>query len=67
MPFLTGTAPDNEARMADRLPSQVTFAGYIEPRSRVPSAVSCGAMQVVLSTLVDNYVDSSLAQLEVVP
>jgi hypothetical protein len=58
MPFQTGTAPDNKARMADRLPGQVTYAGFLERRSRVPSAVIRGAMTVVLSTLVDNRVDS---------
>jgi hypothetical protein len=59
MPFQTGTALDNEARMADRLPVQATYAGCLERRSRVPSAVKCVAMTAVLSTPVDNHVDSS--------
>src|ERR1700758_3085271 len=65
-PYRPGTAPDNEARMADRLPGQVTYAGYLERRSRVPSAVTCGVMAVVLSTLVDNHVDSSWSRLNAV-
>ena len=63
MPYRPGTAPDNEARMADRLPGQMTHAGYRERRSRVPSAAFCGPMAAVLSTLVDNHVDSSWSQL----
>jgi hypothetical protein len=61
-PFQTGTAPDNEARMADRLPGQMIYAGCLERRSRVLSVVFCGAMAAVLSTLVDNHVDSSWSQ-----
>jgi hypothetical protein len=60
-----GTAPGNEARMADRLPGQLTYAGCLERRSCVPSGVSCGAMTTVLCTLVDNYVDSSWSQLKI--
>jgi hypothetical protein len=62
MPFQTGTAPDNEARMADRLLGQMTHAGCFERRSRVPSVAFCGAVTALLSTLVDNHVDSSSSQ-----
>jgi hypothetical protein len=62
-PYRLGTAPDNEARMADRLPGQMTHTGCLERRSRVPSAAFCGAMAAVLSTLVDNHVDSSWSRL----
>jgi hypothetical protein len=62
-PYRPGTAPDNEARMADRLPGQVTYAGCLERRFRVPSAANCGAMAAVLSTPVDNHVYSSWSQL----
>ena len=61
--FQTETARDNEARMADRPPSRPSSGGYGERQSRVPSAVSCGLMVAVLSTLVDNHVDSSSSRL----
>ena len=35
------------------------FVGCLERRSRVPSGVSCGTVVAVLSTPVDNHVDSS--------
>jgi hypothetical protein len=63
-PYRLGTVPNNEARMADRLLlGQMTDAGCLERQSRVPSVAICGAMAAVLSTLVDNYVDSSSSQL----
>src|ERR1700730_2303940 len=61
-PYRPGTAPDNEARMADPLPGQMVCAGCVERRSPVPSVVFYGAMAAVLSTLVDNHVDSSWSQ-----
>jgi hypothetical protein len=64
--FQIETALDNEARMADRPASQLTSVGCIERRSRKLSGVGCGMAMAVLSTLVDNYVDSSLSQVPVV-
>jgi hypothetical protein len=61
-PYRPGTAPDNEARMADRLSGQMTYAGCLDRRSHAPSVVICGATKIVLSTLVDNHVDSSSSQ-----
>jgi hypothetical protein len=58
-PFQTGTAPDTEARMADRLLFQTTYASCLERRSDVPPAMNCDATSVVLSTPVDNHVDNS--------
>lgn len=66
MPFRTGTAPDNEARMADRLPFQATYAGCLERRSCVLSPLNCGVTWAVLSTPVDNHVDSPSSHLMVV-
>jgi hypothetical protein len=61
-PFRSGAATDNEARMADRFLGQMTHAGCLERRSRVPSVAFCGTTLPVLSTLVDNHVDSSSSQ-----
>jgi hypothetical protein len=38
---------------------QPTSVGCLENRSRVPSGVTCGAVEAALSTRVDNHVDSS--------
>ena len=57
MPFQTGTAPDNEARMANRLSAQATYAGCLERRSCTLSPTHRTATASVLSTPVDNGVD----------
>src|ERR1700743_1240693 len=52
--------------MADRPASQLTSVSCIERRARKLSGVGGGMAMAVLSTLVDNYVDSSLSQVPVV-
>jgi hypothetical protein len=54
----TEAAVDNEARMADRLAASTTLPVVYSYGDRGPWPLGCGALLTVLSTPVDNYVDS---------
>jgi hypothetical protein len=56
--FGTEAAVDNEARMADRLAASTTLMVVYSYVDREPWPVGCGAFMTVLSTPVDNHVDS---------
>jgi len=60
--FGTEAAVDNDARMADRLAVSTTFMVVYSYVDREPLPVGCGAFVILLSTPVDNHVDSCRQQ-----